>query len=439
MLGYGTPIYTNITYPFPKNPPFIDHSDNPVGSYRHTFRLPDSWKGRRVILHFDGSTAGMYVWVNGQKAGYVQSTKNQAEFDISSFVCEGNNTIACEVYRWTDGSYLEDQDFWRLSGIDRDVYIYSTADERILDFFADAGLDVNYRDGVLQLNTVLQNHSDLTKDTRLDIRIYDTANRQVASQSKQVRLKGNSSETVDITHKLRNVRKWSAETPYLYTLVLSLTDNKGNVIESTSSRIGFRKVEIKDSRLLVNGQPIEVHGVNLHEHHQTNGHVVDRETMLSDIRTMKRHNVNAVRMSHYPQSPLWYDLCDEYGLYVVDEANIEIHAMGAEHQGGFDKSVHPAYLPPMERSHSRPPAHNGRKRQEPPLRHRLVDGQRMWQRRKLLCRIRLDKIARHKPPRSVRTGRRSARYRYCVPDVSVHKQHEGLCLAHRRDTSLYHV
>ncbi len=258
MLGYGTPIYTNITYPFPKNPPFIDHSDNPVGSYRHTFRLPDSWKGRRVILHFDGSTAGMYVWVNGQKAGYVQSTKNQAEFDISSFVCEGNNTIACEVYRWTDGSYLEDQDFWRLSGIDRDVYIYSTADERILDFFADAGLDVNYRDGVLQLNTVLQNHSDLTKDTRLDIRIYDTANRQVASQSKQVRLKGNSSETVDITHKLRNVRKWSAETPYLYTLVLSLTDNKGNVIESTSSRIGFRKVEIKDSRLLVNGQPIEV-------------------------------------------------------------------------------------------------------------------------------------------------------------------------------------
>lgn len=345
MLGYGTPIYTNITYPFPKNPPFIDHRDNPVGSYRHTFRLPDSWKGRRVILHFDGSTAGMYVWVNGQKAGYVQSTKNQAEFDITSLVCDGDNTIACEVYRWTDGSYLEDQDFWRLSGIDRDVYLYSTADERILDFFADAGLDGNYRDGVLKLNTILQNHSDQSKDTRLDIRIYDAADRQVASQSKQVRLNGNASETVDITQKLHNVRKWSAETPYLYTLVLSLTDNKGNVIESTSSRIGFRKVEIKDSRLLVNGQPIEVHGVNLHEHHQTNGHVVDRETMLSDIRTMKRHNVNAVRMSHYPQSPLWYDLCDEYGLYVVDEANIEIHAMGAEHQGGFDKSVHPAYLP----------------------------------------------------------------------------------------------
>lgn len=337
MEGYGTPIYTNITYPFPKNPPYIKHDVNPVGSYRTTFSLPSSWQGRKTILHFDGSTAGMYVWVNGQKAGYVQSTKNPAEFDITPLLHPGVNTLACEVYRFTDGSYLEDQDFWRLSGLDRDVYLYSTAPEgRILDFFANADLDKRYSTGVLDLKVNLEGR---LSGTTLSASLYDATGKRVANETKK------AADELTFNIKVPAVKKWSAESPTLYTLVLTLTAPGGKVIESTSAKIGFRKVEIKGSQLLVNGVPIEVHGVNLHEHHPQTGHVVDREMMIQDIAMMKKHNINAVRMSHYPQSPLWYELCDQYGLYLVDEANIEIHGMGAEWQGELDKSVHPAYLP----------------------------------------------------------------------------------------------
>ena len=345
MQGYGTPIYTNVVYPFPNDIPNIPHDDNPVGCYTRTFNLPRSWQGREVILHFDGSTAGMYVWVNGHKAGYVQSTKNPAEFDITEYVHPGENRISCEVYRWTDGSYLEDQDFWRLSGIDRDVYLYSTAKERILDFFADAGLDGNYRNGELDLDVKLQNLGSSPCDRRLDVSLYDGAGKRVYNKVMPVTLAASSTEDVSIAATIKNVNKWSGETPYLYSLVLTLSGNDGKVIEATSARIGFRKVEIKDSRLLVNGKPIEVHGVNLHEHHDVTGHVVDRETMLKDIRTMKQHNINAVRTSHYPQSPMWYDLCDEYGIYLVDEANVEAHGMGSSPWAYIDPQRHPAQVP----------------------------------------------------------------------------------------------
>lgn len=345
MQGYGVPIYTNINYPFPKNPPYIPHEDNPVGCYKRMFDIPDEWDGRRIFLHFDGSTSGMYVWVNGRAAGYVQSVKNPAEFDITDFVKPGSaNEVACEVYRWTDGSYLEDQDFWRLSGIERDVYMYSTADRRILDIFATAGLDGSYRNGELTVETKLCSYSATASDCRLGMKLFDALGRVVRTATKDVSLAAGNTAEVALSATVRNVNKWSCETPYLYTLVLTLTDGDGRVVESTSARIGFRKVEIKDSQLMVNGNPVEIHGVNLHEHHQVNGHVVDRETMMKDIRTMKQHNVNAVRMSHYPQSPLWYDLCDEYGLYLVDEANIEIHAMGSAPWDRIDENVHPACL-----------------------------------------------------------------------------------------------
>ncbi len=344
MEGYGVPIYTNVVYPYPANPPYIPHDDNPVGCYKRSFELPASWDGRRVILHFDGSTAGMYVWINGKKAGYAQSTKNPAEFDITDLVEKGRNEIACEVYRWTDGSYLEDQDFWRLSGIDRSVYLYSVDSQRIADFFAVAGLSRGYRDGDLRLDVDLRNYAETRVPVRLDATIYDKDKKRVWQGGKNLTM-ANGVDKVTFTGTLKNVNPWSGESPYLYTLVLTLLDNKGNVIESTSSRIGFRSVEIKGGQLLVNGKPVEVHGVNLHEHHPEKGHVVDRETMLKDIRTMKQHNINAVRTSHYPQSPLWYDLCDEYGIYLVDEANIEAHGMGAAPWAYMDPERHPAVKP----------------------------------------------------------------------------------------------
>lgn len=344
MKGYGTPIYTNVTYPFPKNPPYIPHNDNPVGSYRKTFSLPDSWKGRRVYLHFDGSTAGMNVWVNGKKSGYVQSTKNPAEFDITGLVVPGENTLSCEVYRWTDGSYLEDQDFWRLSGIDRDVYLYSTSDIRILDFFADASLDSKYRDGKLNIEVEIGNYSDKPYSVTVETELYDKEGRKVFAESRSMKLSPDKTAEAFFKKDVKNVSRWDADNPNLYTLVISLKDKEDRIVESTSSRIGFRKIEIKDSQFMVNGIPVEIHGVNLHEHHPVNGHVVDRETMMEDIRQMKRHNINAVRTCHYPQSPMWYDLCDEYGLYVVDEANVEIHGMGVNYDN-YDKSVHPGEIP----------------------------------------------------------------------------------------------
>lgn len=344
MEGYGVPIYTNVVYPYPANPPHIPHYDNPVGSYKRSFELPASWDGRRTILHFDGSTAGMYVWINGKKAGYVQSTKNPAEFDITEFVTPGKNEIACEAYRWTDGSYLEDQDFWRLSGIDRPVYLYSVDSQRIADFFAVAGLTKDYRSGDLKLDVELRNYETAKVPVKIDAAVYDKDKKKVWQSGKSLTL-GPGLDNVNFNATLKNIKPWSGESPYLYTLVLTLLDNKGNVIESTSSRIGFRSVEIKDAQLCVNGKPIEVHGVNLHEHHQTKGHVVDRETMMQDIRVMKQHNINAVRTSHYPQSPLWYDLCDEYGIYLVDEANVEAHGMGAAPYNYMDPERHPAVKP----------------------------------------------------------------------------------------------
>ena len=341
LQGYGTPIYTNINYPFPKNPPYIDHSDNPVGSYRRSFAVPQSWQGRRVLLHFAGSTAGMHVWVNGHKVGYVQSTKNPAEFDITDLVTFGaDNIVACEVYRWTDGSYLEDQDFWRLSGIDRDVYLISTArDARIADFFVKSGLDKAYRNGVLSVDA--QVCGAAVAGHKLDVALYDAAGKRLFAQAKA--LSGEPEQTISFGATIKGVKPWSCESPTLYTMVLTIADASGRVVESTSARVGFRTVEIKDAQLMVNGKAIEVHGVNLHEHHPITGHVVDRETMLADIRMMKLNNINAVRMSHYPESPMWYDLCDEYGLYIVDEANIEIHGLGAEGQPEhFYSKHHPA-------------------------------------------------------------------------------------------------
>lgn len=347
MLGYGIPIYTNITYPFPKNPPYIPEDDNPVGSYKRSFIVPENWKDRDVILHFDGSTAGMNVWINGQKIGYVQGTKNPSEFEITEFVTPGQTAeISCEVFRWTDGSYLEDQDFWRLSGLDRSVYLYSPDKLRIQDFFARTTLDKNYKNGILDLDVQIANNLNDASKVVLEAEIIDAKGKTVYSSKKNLLVNINSKEDVKFDGLIKGVKKWSAEKPNLYTLVITLYDAAARLVESTSCKVGFRTTEIKNGQLLVNGLPIEVHGVNLHEHHQSTGHVVDRETMIKDIQTMKRHNINAVRTSHYPQPPIWYQLCDEFGLYLVDEANVEMHGMGVSTYGDHDaEEIHPAYSP----------------------------------------------------------------------------------------------
>jgi len=351
LKGYGIPIYTNITFPFPKNPPYIDHSDNPVGSYRRYFDLPKTWDGRRVYLHFEAGTSAMYVWVNGQKVGYTENTKSPAEFDISQYVKPGKNLVAVEVYRWSDGSYLEDQDFWRISGIDRNVYLYSTQNLRIADFFARPDLDNSYTNASLAVDVKLNNYNKVVKTGIVEAELLDANGKSVFNQLLNIPTGAESKNEISFNENISKPNLWSNESPYLYSLLLTLKDENGKCIETVATKIGFRKVELKNSQLLVNGKRILVHGVNIHEHNSVTGHYQDVATMMQDIKAMKQHNVNAVRCSHYPNNINWMKLCNQYGLYLVDEANIESHGMGAELQGPFDKSKHPAYLPEWKAAH----------------------------------------------------------------------------------------
>jgi len=340
LNGFGIPIYTNVRYPFPANPPYIDHSFAPVGTYRREFTVPEKWTGKEVIIHFGSVTGAMYLYINGKPVGFTKASKTPAEFNITGMLQPGTNVLAAQVYRWHDGSYLEDQDFWRLTGIERDVYLVAKNRVSIKDFEIRAGLDSRYMHGQLTASVQVGNPGDEKITVTADL--LDNTGKKIVSLSRKPAA---GQQTVTFTSTVRNVNKWSGETPYLYTALVTLKDSRGTIIEATSHRIGFRKVEIKNAQLLVNGKRIMVHGVNRHEHDETLGHVPDRELMIKDIQQMKLFNINAVRSCHYPDDPEWLRLCDEYGMYVVDEANIEVHGMGATLQGYFDKSVHPAYLP----------------------------------------------------------------------------------------------
>ncbi|MDA6070170.1 DUF4981 domain-containing protein [Flavobacterium sp. AC] len=352
LNGYGVPIYTNITYPFERNPPFINHSDNPVGSYKKDFVVPENWKNRHVYLHFEAGTSAMYIWVNGEKVGYTENTKSPAEFDITKYLKTGNNSLAVEVYRWSDGSYLEDQDFWRLSGIDRDVYLYSTNDTRIADFFAKPDLDAKYKNGSLNVEVTLKNlTSKAVNNQQLEAKLVDASGKNIFVKDVKVNFEGNTIQTVNFGQKVSNPKLWSSETPNLYTLLLTLKDEKGDIIETVATQIGFRKVELKGGQLLVNGVRLMVHGVNIHEHNPVTGHYQDEATMMKDIKLMKQLNINSVRCSHYPNNILWVKLCNKYGLFLVDEANIESHGMGVEGQSFMNPKTHPAYLPEWREAH----------------------------------------------------------------------------------------
>lgn len=326
--GYGIPIYVNTGFGFPKNPPFIDREDSPTGAYRHEFSIPENWDGRRVFIHFEGGTNSMYIWVNGQKAGYTENAKSPAEFDITPYIRKGKNLLACEVHKFSDGSYLEDQDMWRLGGINRSVYLYSTAQTRILDFFAHPDLDKNYKNGVFSLEVKLKNYTNVAQSQSVDVSITDNAGKKVFNRSQKVSVSAGNTADLKFSGNVSNPLKWTAETPNLYTLLITLKDEKGNVVESTSHKIGFRKIEITDGQLFVNGKKVYFKGVDLHEFNCNTGQVVDRNVMMRNLQLMKELNINAVRTSHYPQPPLWYKLCDKYGIYLVDEANLESHGLG---------------------------------------------------------------------------------------------------------------
>ena len=323
--GYGTAYYINHGFALENDPLIIDMEKNPVGSYKRSFKLPIGWKKKEVFLNFDGVSSAYYVWVNGEKIGYSEDSKTTAEFNITRYLKRGENQIAVEVYRWCDGSYLEDHDFWRLSGISRSVWLHARPKVYIRDYFAQASLDSTYNNGLFDIDIDIVNITDKAANTTLKITLFDRENKTVTIIDTLAEI---SAEPVrSYSAGVKEPRKWSAENPNLYDLVITLYDNKGKILESIMGKIGFRTTEVKGTRFLVNGEPVYLKGVNLHEHHPLTGQVVDEATIYTDIKLMKENNINAVRTSYYPHSIRFYELADIYGLYIISEANIESHDM----------------------------------------------------------------------------------------------------------------
>ncbi len=338
------PLYTNIIYPYKIDPPNVPHDYNPVGSYWRTFNIPEKWNGMQVFLHFAGVNSACYVWVNGKKIGYSEGSKTTIEFNITKHLNKTENTLAVEVYRWSDGTYLEDQDFWRLSGIERDVFLYASPEVSLRDYFVKANLLNEFKDGLLSCKIDLTNYSSKAKSGKLIGRLYDE-NRLITTLSADYEITGANKSTITLSDSIPNIKPWSAEKPDLYTLTISLENENGKELMAIANNIGFRNIEITNGQILLNGQPIVFKGVNRHEHDEYTGHVVSKESMLKDIEIMKLNNINAVRTSHYPNDPYWYKLCDKYGLYVIDEANIETHGFG------YHKDETPANKPEFETMH----------------------------------------------------------------------------------------
>lgn len=325
LNGYGDPVYKNVGYAwanqFQPNPPMVETKNNNVGSYRRTVEIPADWKGQQVYLHVGSATSNLYVWVNGKQVGYSEDSKMAAEFDITKYLKPGKNLIAMQIYRWCDGSYLEDQDFWRFSGIGRDVYLYARNPLHLEDIFIVPDLDAQYKDGTLNITANISRGGGV-----VDLALTDQQGNVVEKATVKPDSKGNIRTTMKVT----NPAKWSAEDPYLYRLLVTVKNSSGKVIEVIPQSVGFRKIELKKDlgQIWVNGKPVLFKGADRHEMDPLTGYVVTRERMLEDIRILKENNLNAVRTCHYPDDPLWYELCDQYGIYLVCEANLESHGMG---------------------------------------------------------------------------------------------------------------
>ncbi|XMO85909.1 glycoside hydrolase family 2 TIM barrel-domain containing protein [Algibacter sp. AS12] len=360
LQGFGQPIYSNIIYPFtpdiknggkrnfnymgphPPQFPFIEkYRDNPVGSYYRDFTIPKNWKNQSVILHFGGVSSAFYVWVNGKKVGYSQGSRLAAEFDVTEHLQEGKNKVAVQVFRWSDGSYLEDQDMWRLSGIHREVLLLAQPKISLNDFFIRTKFDEKLENAKLEIRPHLWMKGDENnlKDWKITADLYDANNQKVLEKPMSYNIEDVFFERWpqrDITKfafleaNIKNPKKWSVENPYLYTLVFDVKDASGNIVESRSQKVGFRQVGFSDeNELLINGKAVKIKGVNRHDHHPIRGKALTRKDLEDDVKLLKKFNFNAVRTSHYPNDPYFYDLCDKYGIYVMDEANIETHHLGS--------------------------------------------------------------------------------------------------------------
>ena len=332
MHGFDIPIYTNIIYPWPQDvhgPPTPPYAFNPVGSYRLTFTPAPAMSHRKTYLHFEGVDSAFYVWLNGKKLGYHEDSRTPAEFDITDDLRSGPNVLAVEVYRFGDGAFLEDQDMWRMSGIFRDVYLWSTAAQHIRDFEVHTNLDGAYRDSELTVHAAIANSEKSARTVSVTAALRDADGNLVGTpETKKVSVKAAAENGLDFSSQITNPKKWTAETPYLYKLLLTMKDSAGGTLEVIPVNVGFRRVEIRNGRFRINGKAVLIKGVNRHEHDPDTAKYVSLETMIEDIRLMKQFNINAVRTSHYPNDPRWYDLADQYGLYVLDEANLECHAYG---------------------------------------------------------------------------------------------------------------
>jgi beta-galactosidase len=330
--GHGIPIYSNVPYPWKARPtpPVVPGNDvnNTVNSYRHAFELPQDWNGRRVLLTFDGVNSFFYLWINGKKVGMGKDSRTPVEFDITQFVKPGKNLIAVENFRWCDGSYLEDQDFWRLSGIFRDVYMWSPAPVHVRDAELKTQFDADYRDAQVLAKVWLKNYGTTAADITLQGDLIDPAGNTLLSRSLNTNILAGQELEITGAAPVPAPLHWTAETPNLYKTLITLKDSAGQTLEVVPLNVGFREVKIQNGDLLVNGQRILIKGVNRHEHDPDRGQAVTIEGMMKDIQVMKEHNINAVRTCHYPNQPAWYDLCDRYGIYLIDEANIESHGMG---------------------------------------------------------------------------------------------------------------
>ena len=351
LQGHDKPIYTNVKYPFADKPPFVPQ-DNPTGVYRTTFDVPEVWLERKQTITFDGVNSAFHLWCNGTWIGYSQDSRLPAEFDISEYLVAGKNQLTVMVLRWSDGSYLEDQDMWWLSGIFRDVTLLSKLKVSIRDVTVSTDLDACFNHGTLKVVTHLSRQSE---NYRVQVQLFDAqlapvTEPQIASFGQRViDEKGVAQDIAEQQITVRSPHKWNAESPYLYRVVISLLNNKGEVLDNEAYQVGFRVVEISDGQLKLNGEPLLIRGVNRHEHHPEKGHAVSFEDMLVDIKLLKQNNFNAVRTAHYPNHPHWYELCDQYGLYVVDEANIETHGQFPMSRLSNDNSWLNAYMRRMTR------------------------------------------------------------------------------------------